>query len=173
MSSKNFFKAILLSIVLIILEGSLFRRALGLSEISPQILILLTVFLAFKAPHAATALLVFTIGLMIDVSSGIRIGPWAGALIIVFGFLSTGAERLLVDSRFAVSFVCFLATLLSHIIAALLTFSSTVIIWNLILHTFFEALILALMAPIVFPLFNLFFSLSHNRNFSNTKSFQV
>ena len=94
---------LLLGFVLILLQG-LLRQLLphALAAYVPNLVLLVVLYLALFEIGVAGALTSFFLGLLLDVSSGLLLGPWAGACIFLFAGVSSVAKRIYADSTLVV-----------------------------------------------------------------------
>ncbi len=119
----------------------------------PDFIVIMVVVLAFYEPGIFGAVMSFVLGLLLDMSSGLILGPRAGSSVALFGFLSSLSQRLFVESPVALVVVVFFATLLDSLIyVILLTEFQSVVTEGV---PFFgwgalgEALLTAIVAPLV------------------------
>lgn len=90
---------VLLGFVLLCVIAQGLLRHLGLPALMiPQSVAVCVVFLAFYDRSALGAVMAFTAGLMLDLSSATLLGPWAGACVLVFAALAFLSQRLFVES---------------------------------------------------------------------------
>jgi rod shape-determining protein MreD len=71
----------------------------------PQGLLVCAVFLAFYEFSVRAACAAFCIGLLLDMSSAVLLGPWAGAYVLVYLCVAFLSQRLFVESRVVAMFV--------------------------------------------------------------------
>jgi rod shape-determining protein MreD len=71
------------------------------------------VFLAFHEFSIVGVVLAFVLGLMLDMSSGIALGPWAGSYTLVYAVFAFLSQRLFVESKLVAMVVVITATLLA------------------------------------------------------------
>lgn len=136
----------------ILIQGTLIK-ALFPGAVVPGLLLVLVVFLAFYETSVLGVLLAFLLGIEYDLCSGLVIGPWAGAFVVVFGVVASLSQRIFVESPAAVMVTVFLSSLLSNLVYLLIVLqirhASVSFGWIF----FFEAL---LTAVICVPLFALY-----------------
>jgi rod shape-determining protein MreD len=89
----------------------------------PQGLLVCVVFLAFYECSVRAACAAFCIGLLLDMSGAVLIGPWAGAYVLVYLCVSFLSQRLFVESRVVAMCVVAGATVLAS--GVFLVLSST------------------------------------------------
>jgi rod shape-determining protein MreD len=118
----------------------------------PQLLFILVVFLSFQDSSAKGVLCSFFLGLVLDISSGMVIGPWAGAYTVSYTAVALLSQGIFADSAFAVIVSTFVSYLISGLIFVLLSFSFTGGSTSAMLGILIEAFTTALVAPLVFPL---------------------
>jgi rod shape-determining protein MreD len=143
--------ALALGLVSILVQGTLIK-AIYPGAVVPGLLLILIVFLAFYEPSVFGVGLAFLLGLELDMCSGLLLGPWAGASVIVFGIVASLSQRIFVESPFAVMMTVFLSSILSNFVWLLIVLQvqrSGLFSWTLV----FEAL---LTAAVCVPLFSLY-----------------
>lgn len=142
----------------VFLQSSALPWVLPDSFVVPNLMLAMVAFLAFYEVSPFGALLAFLTGLVLDLSSGVLLGPWAAAFVAVYGFLSVVSQRIFVESTLSVMSAVFAAALLSHVVYAslLLQFSHNQDAAYLVsVSVLGEALFSAFLAPLVFYLLKL------------------
>ena len=108
----RFGACIIIALVLLMLQSILFHVGLP-AWATPQGLLVCVVFLAFYEFSIAGVFLAFVLGLLLDMSSGIALGPWAGAYTLIYAVFAFLSQRLFVESRVVAMVVVAGATLLA------------------------------------------------------------
>lgn len=103
---------VILGLLLLATQGLLFHVGVPFWSI-PQGLLVCVVFLAFHEFSVAGAVTAFLLGLLLDMSSGVALGPWAGSYIIVYAVFAFLSQRLFVESKIVAMLVVGAATLLA------------------------------------------------------------
>jgi hypothetical protein len=103
---------LLAALVAVTIQSTLLHFGLP-APLLPQLGVVLVVFLGFHDISIRGAVLAFVVGLMLDLSTGILVGPWAGALVSVYGGLALLSARLFSESRVVVALVSGCAALLA------------------------------------------------------------
>ena len=149
---KRILVPILLTLLAVIVQGSLLRFILPEVAV-PNLVVIMIVFLGFYEVTAFGAFLVFLIGIEMDLCSGVLLGPSAGAYSVTFGLLAALSTRLFVESGFAVMLAVFGSSILSNLVYLLLVFQFAPAAGRSFSVIFIEALVTAIIAPAIFPLF--------------------
>lgn len=103
--------SLILGLFLLLFQGLLYHLGVP-SWFIPQGLLVCAVFLAFHECTWWGAVCAFILGLLVDMSSGVVLGPWAGAYTLVYLFLTVISQRLFVQSMLvSMSAVAFSAVL--------------------------------------------------------------
>ena len=127
---------------------------LGLpSALIPQLLIILVVALSFSEANAFGCFMSFSIGLLLDFSSAMLIGPWAGSCVVVFGVLAMLSQRLFIDSGIAAMVITFSSVVVATVLFSLLGSEYPALTWEYPQKVFGQALVTAAIAPIVLSFF--------------------
>ncbi|RIL08609.1 MAG: rod shape-determining protein MreD [Proteobacteria bacterium] len=154
-SPFRIFSILLLGLLAIFIQGTLLQALAPGLIVVPNFIIIMVVFLAFYETSVTGALIAFTLGLELDFASGVLLGPWCGACVVVYAFFSSISQRVFVDAPAAV----FLAVLAACPIAQaifltlLLQFrSSEASPLFFSLRALTETALTALLAPWVFGL---------------------
>lgn len=123
---------------------------LGLpSALIPQFLIIMVVALSFSEVNAFGCLMAFGIGLLLDFSSAMLIGPWAGSCVVVFAVLAMLSQRLFIDSGLAAMVITFSAVVAANVLFSLLGSEYPAVNWEYPQKVFGQALVTAVIAPLV------------------------
>lgn len=135
-----------------VLRLSALDSLFGHQGVVANIPIIMVIFLAFYEPTAFGAILAFLIGLELDLFSGVRVGPWAGTFVLIFGLIACFAQRIFVESGFAAVVAVFFASLLGSAVYLLFMLEGGEFHGFLATRIVGEALLSALLAPFVFRL---------------------
>jgi len=110
---RSFAVVLLLGVLASFLQGSVLRALLPGSAIVPNLSVAVVAFLAFHEVSLLGVALSFFLGLIFDLSSGVLLGPWAGAYVVVFALLSSLTQRVFTDSPLT----AFIAVLIGSLVA--------------------------------------------------------
>jgi rod shape-determining protein MreD len=139
----------ILAIALLVAQGVL--RHLFLPEwLLPQGLLICAVFLAFYEFSLLGAIAAFLLGFLLDLSSGVLLGPWAAAYVVVYGVFALLSQRLFVESRAVAMTVVAIGTLLSGIVFLSLAFEYQAVTLSELSMLAGQAVASALLTPFVF-----------------------
>jgi rod shape-determining protein MreD len=117
----RFLFCIALALFFLILQS--IAHYMGVPEWSiPQGGIVCVVFLAFYEFSLAGVVLSFLLGLLLDMSSAVLIGPWAGGYVVAYAMIAFISQRLFVESLYVAFSVVVGAALVSGLIFTLLAF---------------------------------------------------
>ncbi|MCB0332515.1 MAG: rod shape-determining protein MreD [Bdellovibrionales bacterium] len=156
---RYFFTIFVLGLLGVLIQGTFFRFFLSASFV-PHLLLLLTLYLAFYETSVLGVFLSFFLGLLLDLSTGLLLGPWAASFVVVYCFLSLVSDRIFVESGLAAVVISFFSTIGLHIVHFLLATNLRPALseWGS------GALIQGVMTGICAPfLFHLFRRLFHDR----------
>ena len=141
---------LLLAVVGILVQGTLIK-ALFPGAISPSLLLIMVVFLAFYEGNFWGLATAFCLGLLLDMCSGLLLGPWSGAFVLVFAGVSSLSQRIFVESPVAVMITTFLSSLFSNLVYFLIVLqvrrSGFVFSWSLALEALFTAILCVPLFP--------------------------
>jgi rod shape-determining protein MreD len=136
------------------LQGSLIHATFP-SFVAPDFIVIVVVFLGLRDRNLSGLLASFCLGLLGDFASGVYLGPFAGGCVLVFSVSAVIAQRVYAERTLAIVIICFccsvikslyyLSVLSIYVSADVFTASSGGMM-------IFEALITALVAPIVFKI---------------------
>lgn len=145
---------IILGFVSILIESFLHFFLGSASDVVPNFTLMIVVYLGFYEATPLGALLSFILGLELDLSSGILIGPWAGVFTLIFGSLAVLSQRIFIDSALSASVAIFVANMIGSGLYLIVTYSSgssnARTFWEIVI----EAVATAVVAPILFSLLN-------------------
>lgn len=139
---------VLYAVIALMLQGVLGHLGLPPALI-PQFLIILVVALSFSEVNSFGCVMSFCIGLLLDFSSAMLIGPWAGSCVVVFGVLAMLSQRLFIDSGVAAMVITFASVVVANVIFSLLGSEYPAVTWEYPQRVFGQALVTAIVAPLV------------------------
>lgn len=116
---KKFLVFLFLGLLGAVAQGALMRVGLP-SFLVPQFSLLIVIFLAFSDVSLFGCVMAFTLGLLMDFSSAMLVGPWAGAFVVVYGVLATLSHRLFIESALASMFITFVSVVGASLIFSVL-----------------------------------------------------
>jgi rod shape-determining protein MreD len=123
---------------------------LGLpSALMPQFVIVMVVALSFSEVNSFGCLMSFAIGLLLDFSSAVLIGPWAGSCVVVFCALAMLSQRLFIDSGIAAMVITFSSVVVANVLFSLFGSEYPAVTWEYPQKVFGQAIVTALVAPLV------------------------
>jgi rod shape-determining protein MreD len=115
----------------------------------PQLVLLLVVYLGFHESSLRTALLVYLLGILLDLSYAVLVGPWAGALVTVYGVLVLLSARLFIESGLVAAFVSGCAVVVAGGVYLLLGYEYRSVSIDDFWCVCGQALVTALVAPLI------------------------
>lgn len=139
------------AIVLLSIQAVLHNVALP-AWLIPQGLLICVVFLAFYEFSLAGVVMAFLLGLLLDMSSGVLLGPWAGSYVVVYALFAFLSQRLFVESAVVAMAVVSIGTVLSGTVFLLLAFEYQSVTREDVAILCGQALSSAVVAPAVFRL---------------------
>lgn len=119
----------------------------------PQLLSMLMVYISFHESGQRGLLSAFLIGLIGDFASAILLGPLAIAGIFVFLIIHILRQHVFAASGMVAAFAVFFSSMLVQIIAGVVRFSFVDLPWLFGGEMLVQALVSAILAPLVFSLF--------------------
>jgi rod shape-determining protein MreD len=147
----RFVVCFLLAVALLIAQ-SVLRHLLLPEWLVPQGLLICAVFLAFYEFSFLGAVAAFLLGFLLDLSSGVLLGPWAAAYVVVYGVFAFLSQRLFVESRAVSMVVVAMATLLSGIVFLSLAFEYQAVTLSELAMLTGQAASSAVLTPFVFKI---------------------
>jgi rod shape-determining protein MreD len=123
---------------------------LGLPDnLIPQLLVILVVSLSFAEVNAFGCVMSFVMGLLLDFSSALLIGPWAGSFVVLYCALALLSRRLFIDSGIAAVVITFTSVVVTNVLSSLFGTEYPVLTWEYPQKVLGQALVTALIAPAV------------------------
>lgn len=113
----------------------------------PQLMLLVVVGAAFSGSSVRGVVSAFILGLLLDFSSALLVGPWAGAFVTVYAGLALVSQRLFLESGIVSAVVAFIAALVASTFFALLSPQSDLASWHHIVQILAQASVTAVCAP--------------------------
>lgn len=145
--------ALFVGLVLIFLQGTILHSLLPAAA-APNLLLALVVFLAFYEPTVLGAVVVFILGVLLDMySSPLLVGPWAAAYVTVFAAVALLSQRLFVESPWAAAISVLVASVASDLIYLLLVMEFQQTGSHFISVAFVGAIVTAILSPALFALY--------------------
>lgn len=140
--------ALLYALVAISLQGILGH--LGLADrFVPQFLVIFVVYLSFAEANAFGCIMSFVVGLLLDFSSAVLVGPWAGSFVVIFCVLALLSRRLFIDSALAAMVITFASVACANILFSLFGDEYPVLTWDYPQKVLGQALSTALLSPLI------------------------
>lgn len=125
-------------------------RHLGMPEmVLPQLIVLVVIHLSFSEVNAFGCIMAFVLGLLLDLSSAVLLGPWAGSLVVLFGALALLSQRLFIESGVAAACITFFSVVATNILFSILGPEYPVVTWEYPQKVLGQAVITSLIAPLV------------------------
>ncbi len=149
---KRFVLVLVLAIIILLVQGTVIRGLLPHFYV-PNLLVILTVFLAFYESSILGTILAFLLGLLLDMSGGVVLGPWSGSFVFIFAAIAVLSQRIFVESPVAVMVTTGIATLVADMVHAGLSYQLSSSEFSSYGRLFGEAVFTALLCPLFFPLF--------------------
>jgi rod shape-determining protein MreD len=115
----------------------------------PQGLVACVVYLAFFESSVIGALLAFSCGLLLDLTTATVLGPWAGAYVLVYALLSFMSPRLFVESSLVTMVVTAVTSVFSGAVYLFLAFEYQSLSREDFVMLLGQAVASALVAPMV------------------------
>jgi rod shape-determining protein MreD len=143
---KRFLLILVLGLIGTLFQGALMRVGLP-PFLVPQFLLLLVVFLAFSEVSVFGCMMAFVLGLLMDFSSAMLVGPWGGAFVAVYGFLAVLSHRLLIESTIAAMIITFVSVVGASLIFSLLGSEYSSMSWEYPTQVLGQAFVTALLGP--------------------------
>jgi rod shape-determining protein MreD len=140
--------AVLYALVAIALQGILGHLGL-VDRFIPQFLLIFVVYLSFVEANAFGCVMSFIVGLLLDLSSAVLIGPWAGSFVVIFCVLALLSRRLFIDSGLAAMVITFASVVVANILFSLFGSEYPALTVEYPQKVLGQALITALIAPLV------------------------
>lgn len=144
-----------LGMLAILIPGTILKM-IAPGMVVPNLLAVVLVYLAFYEPNVRGAILAFALGFELDLCSGVLLGPWAGAYVLVFALLVLSSQRVFIESAFVIVIGVFIASFLTvslhHLILALVH-DEINYEWSILFDTILEAALGAIIAPFLFYFF--------------------
>jgi cell shape-determining protein MreD len=94
----------------------------------------------------------FALGLIMDFSSAMLVGPWAGALIVVYGVLAVLSHRLFIESGVAAMIITFLSVVAANVLFSLFGAEYPSMNWEYPMQVFGQAVVTSSLAPLALSL---------------------
>lgn len=143
---------IVVGILLLSVQSALRSLIPSFSHFCPNLVLVLVVYLALYEGHPSAPFLAFFLGLLIDCSTGVVLGPWAGASVAVFLLLSSVSQGIFLDNFFSIAVLAFVTSIVGAFAYAALNYKAMTINGVFFLGMFGESFATALFAPLIFSL---------------------
>jgi rod shape-determining protein MreD len=140
-----------LGLVAVLIQGSLLRFGLP-DALLPQLVLVLVIYLGFNEISVPGAFVAFVLGLLLDFSSALLLGPWAGALVTVYGVLAVLSSRLFIESPLVAAFISFWASIAGNVMYMMLGYEYRTLAWEDLYRIGGQGLCTALLAPVMLGL---------------------
>jgi rod shape-determining protein MreD len=148
---RTFLVAFFVSLLALGFEGGLVALGVPVACI-PELVLVFVIFLSFYEVSSYGAFIAFFCGIIVDISTGGLIGPWAGAYVLSYGVVSLISDRIYIESGLSLVAVAVFMTLFSHVVTLLISMDPLTQLasgWIVILG---KSACTACIAPLFFPL---------------------
>jgi len=162
---KKIFFILLIAIVALLVQGGF--KLVTNSFPARNLFLIIVVYLGFFEVSLLGAVLAFFVGLLIDLSGGVLIGPAAGAACLTYGLLAALSGRIFIESSAAIGVAVMFSALLNGSIVILISSQFAPGIFGFAWRLLGEALLSALFAPLIFPLLRKLVHGSKDRSSNN------
>ncbi len=122
-------RVVIFGFLAIVLQSCLAHLGLPFA-VMPQLALLVVVAAAFSGSSASGVFSAFLVGLLLDFSSALLVGPWAGALVTVYAGLALVSQRLFLESGIVSAVVAFASAVVASTFFALLSPQSDLSVWQ-------------------------------------------
>lgn len=144
---------LLLGLVALFIQGTFLKSLAPGAMIVPNLFLVLVAFLAFYEVSVFGAILVFVLGIELDVASGLLLGPWAASFVAVYGMLSSISQRVFIESGLAIFLGVLCSCLMATFIYLIIVYqfepsAGGLLSYSMILVA--EAVFSAVLAPLIF-----------------------
>ena len=109
-------KKAFLYFLIILASLTLQSTFLSLGLVAPDLILILIVAVSINYQSIPGLLFCFFLGLIVDFSSGVYLGPNTAAYVGVFSFIAAVSKRLFADRIFAILALTFMASILKSLI---------------------------------------------------------
>jgi rod shape-determining protein MreD len=140
-----------LGLIAIMIQGLLLRFGLP-DVVLPQLVLVLVIYLGFNEISVLGCFIAFVLGLLLDFSSALLLGPWAGALVTVYGILAVLSSRLFIESPIVAAFIALAASITGSVMYVLLGYEYRSISWDGVGRIVGQGLCTAVLAPSILQL---------------------
>ena len=152
---RNFFVFVIILILGLSLNSTVFHYT-NPSFIAPDIIVILSVIIAFYYPNVVGLFFAFILGLLADFASAKYLGPNAGGSVLAFALVGIIANRIYAEKMIAVGIIVFICCLAKSSFQYLMFYSYVkseyidyLYIFKII---FFESIVTGIFAPIIMKL---------------------
>jgi hypothetical protein len=136
--------------VAILLQAGLAQAGLP-GYLLPQLALLVVIQAAFLEHGIQGVVASFLVGLALDFSSALLVGPWAGAFVIVYAGLTILSRGLFVESPLVTVLAAFFSTVAANCFFSVLSPNSDLSVVGHLLHILSQAAVTAACAPFFLP----------------------
>jgi rod shape-determining protein MreD len=143
---------IVVGMLLLSIQSALRSLLPSLSHFCPNLVLIVVVYLALYEGHPSAPFLAFFLGLVIDCSTGVVLGPWAGASVAVYLLLSSVSQGIFLDNFLSIAILAFVTSIVGVFAYAALNYKAITVNGVFLLGMFGESFTNALFAPLIFSL---------------------
>ncbi len=137
-----------LGLAAVLIQGVLLRFGLP-DALLPQLVLIIVIYLGFNEISVLGTFVAFVLGLFLDFSSALLLGPWAGAFVTVYGAMAVLSSRLFIESPLVAAVIALLASVGANVIYMLLGYEYRTLAWEDLSRIIGQALCTAILAPVV------------------------
>lgn len=149
---RTFITVFCFGLIAVLVQGAILRPFLP-SFLVPNLALIAIVYLGLREVHVVGALLAFLLGIQFDLFSATLLGPWAGAFMVVFALLASLSQRMFIESSVTIVVASLISSLIANGVYVTLLYQFRPVEPALVSVSFAEALVTALISPVVFKFF--------------------
>ncbi len=159
---KRSLKYVIILFLLVLFQSSNFINNIALfGKVVPDFVLTFLIYISLTSSFIAAESFGFFTGIILDILSNVLIGINGFTLTVISSLLNLFKTKLFVDKSFSIFIIVFITTIINRILFFLLTivFSHKISFYDIIIKiTLPEALYTAVVAVILFPVYNYIFS---------------
>ncbi len=159
---KKIFLTLLFSILILLIQGEILKPLLPIIFM-PNIFLIGVIFLSFYEINLLGPILSFILGIVLDISSGELLGPWAASFVIIYTIFTMCSGRVFIDTLTSLIILSIISSILCDLIYIALVCTFLPNVEHLGLYIILGSFSTALCSPFVIKILKKYYPIKYER----------
>lgn len=145
---RKFFVILMIAFVTLFIQGEVLKPLLP-NMLIPNLFLIIVIYLSFYEVNVIGLIFSFILGLILDISSSVLLGPWAASFITIYTIFTTFSGRIFIDTTISLIIIAAISSIICDIIYTILIYTFLPHMENISLYMLLGSLATAICSPIL------------------------